>query len=67
MYGLLIETQTDITHEQSSVATQYNLLNTPPLELLPQACASLDDSFATDTEPDLDTSFCSNQEDYTTE
>ena len=61
MYGLLIETQTDITHEQNSVATQCNLLNAPPLELLPQACASLD-SFATDTEPDIETSFCSNQD-----
>ena len=58
----MIETQTDITHEQNSVAKQCNLL--------PQANASLDDSFATETEPeeaDLVTSFCSKQEDYTTE
>ena len=71
MHGLFIETQTDmITHEQNSVATQCNLLNAPPLELFPQASASPDDSFATETEPveaDLDTSFCSKQEDYTTE
>jgi len=53
-----------------SVATQCNLLNAPPLEKFPQATASLDDSFATETEPeetDLDTSFCLKQEDYTTE
>ena len=53
-----------------TVAMQCNLLNAPPLELFPQASASLDDSFATETEPeeaDLDTLFCSKQEDYTTE
>ena len=49
---------------------QRNVLNAPPLELFPQASVSLDGSFATETEPeenDLDTSFCSKQEDYTTE
>ena len=68
---IYIETQTDISHaKQNSVATQCNLLNAPPLEMFPQASASLDDSFATETEPeetDLDTSFCSKQEDYNTE
>ena len=67
--ALLTETQTDI-HEQKNVATQCNLLNAPPLELFPQASTSLAESFATETEPeeaDLDTSFCSKQEDYTTE
>ena len=36
-------------------------MNAPPLEMFPQASASLDDSFVTETEPeetDLDTSFC---------
>ena len=33
-----------------SIATQCNLLNAPPLELLPQATALLDDSIV--TEPD---------------
>ena len=65
MHGLLIETQTDI-HEQKSVAIQCNLLNAPPLELFPQATTSLDESFATETEADLDTSFSSKQEDYAT-
>ena len=37
-------------------ATQCNLLNAhAPLELFPKASVSLDDSFATETEPDLDT------------
>ena len=71
MHGLLIETQTDmITHEQNSVAMQCNLLNAPPLGLFPLTSVSLDDSFATETEleeTDLDTSFCSKQEDYTSE
>ena len=69
--AILIETQTVISHpQQNSVATQCNLLNAPPLEKFLQATASLDGSFATETEPeetDLDTSFCSKQEDYTTE
>ena len=77
---ILIGTQTDhqalgnITlKEQHSVAIQYNLLGTPPLELL-KPVVLLDDSFATETEPkevDLDTSFhCSHEEsttEYTTE
>ena len=68
VHGLLIEMQTDI-HEQNSIATQCNLLNAPPLELFPQVSTSLDESFATETETeeaDLDTLFCSKQEDYTT-
>jgi len=36
------------------------------LQRFPPA-TSLDDSDATETETDLDTSFCTNQEDYTTE
>ena len=70
----IIGTQTDqealrnITHkEQHSVEIQCNLLGAPPLE----ACGvSLDDSFATETEPeevDLDTSFHCSQEESTTE
>ena len=52
---------------------QYNVIryvNTPPLEKFPQVSDLLDESFATETEPegtDLDTSFCSRQADYTTE
>ena len=68
---MYIETQTDISHvKQNNVATQCNLLNAPPLEMFPQASASLDDSFATETKPeenDLDMSFSSKQEDYNTE
>ena len=54
----------------SSVATQCNLINPPTLEKFPQTSDLLDESFATETEPEetyLDTSFCSKQEDYTTE
>ena len=50
--------------------TQCNLINALPLEKFPQASDSLDESFANETEAeetDLDTSFCSKQEDYTTE
>ena len=71
MYVILIETQTDISNaNQSSVAIQCNFINAPPLEKLPQASDVLKGSFCTDTEPEeteLDTSFCSKQEDFTTE
>ena len=71
MHAILIETQTDISYaNQSSVAIQCNLINAPPLEKFSQASDVLDESFTTETEPeetDLDTSFCSKQEDYTTE
>lgn len=72
----IIGTQTDqealrnITRkEQHSVEIQCNLLGAPPLELLKPG-VSLDDSFATETEPeevDLDTSFHCSQEESTTE
>jgi len=71
-YLLLIATQTeaDTQIETKTIGTQCNLLNAPPLQRLPPAVTSLDDSIATETETetDLDTSFCSlYQEDYTTE
>ncbi|XP_065920854.1 THAP domain-containing protein 5-like isoform X2 [Dysidea avara] len=59
-------TQTDTCPQQISIGTQCNLLNAPPLQRLPQV-TSLNDSFVTEEETDLDTSFLSNQEDYTTE
>jgi len=61
--------QADSRPQQISVGTQYNLIDAPPLQRLPQA-TSLDDSFVIETETeetDMDTSFLSNQEDYTTE
>lgn len=65
----VIETQTeDMGDEKPSVAIQCNLLDAPPLELFPQATASLDDSITTEPEEaDLDTSYCPNQEDHITE
>jgi len=69
-YLLLIATQTeaDPQIEMKTNGTQCNLLNTPPLQRLPPAVTSLEDSIATETETDLDASFCSlYQEDYTTE
>ena len=51
---------------QNSVATQCNLLDAPPLELL-EPSLSLDDSFAEPEEADHDTSFCISQEENTTE
>ena len=62
----IIGTQTQPATED--IGTQCNLLNAPPLQRL-QPVVSLDDSIATETETetDLDTSFCSNREDYTTE
>ena len=59
-----------------SVEIQCNLLNAPPLKKLSAAGGSLDDSFITETDTDLendfDTSFKSSQEEdsqdeYTTE
>ena len=71
MYAILIEAQTDISYaNHSSVAIQCNLINATPLEKLSQASDVLEESFCTETEPeetDLDTSFYSTQEDYTTE
>jgi len=65
--GTQTEIQTDTKHkEQKSVATQYNLLDAPPLELLKPT----DDLFVTEAEPeetDHDTSFCLSQEDSSTE
>jgi len=64
----MIATQTN-RPQQTSVDTQCNLLDPPPLQRLPQV-TSLDDSFVTESETeetDMDTSFLSNQEDYTTE
>ena len=66
-YLLLIATQTeaDPQIETKTNGTQCNLLNALPLQ---SAVTSFDDSIATETETDLDTSFCSlYQEDYTTE
>ena len=66
-------TQTEISFclTQSSVATQCNLLNAPPLKKFSDESASLDDSFITDIEPaeetDLDTSLHFSQEECTTE
>ena len=63
-YLLYTAAQTQI--DTKSIGTQCNLLDAPPLQRFP-AATSLDDSTATETETDLDTSFCTNQEDYTTE
>ena len=73
---MLIGSQTDhevlgnITlKDQHSVAIQCIFLGAPPLELL-MLVVSLDDSFATETEPeevDLDTPFCCSQEESTSE
>jgi len=60
-YLLFIATLTQI-----DTGAQCNLLDVPPLQKLPPV-TSLDDSIATETKTDLDTSFCTNQEDYTTE
>ena len=65
-------TQTEVAFclDQSSVATQCNLLNAPPLKKLSDQSASLDESFITETEPeenDLDTSIHLSQEECTTE
>ena len=63
-----METQTDISYaNQSSVATQCNLLNAPPLEKFLQGADVLDGTETEPEETDLDTSFCSKQEDYTSE
>ena len=61
----MIATQTDTCPQQINIGTQCNLLNAPPLQRLPQVTL-LDDSFVTEEEIYLDTSFLSNQ-DYTTE
>ena len=72
MTSLLIGTQTETNTrciEQNSVATQCNLVDAPPLELLKPGF-SLDDSFTTETkpeEPDLDASFRLSQEESATE
>ena len=72
MTSLLIGTQTETNTrhiEQNSVATQCNLLDAPPLELLKPGF-SLDDLFVTETEPEktnLDASFCLSQEESATE
>lgn len=66
-----IGTQTETEHanitnkKQNSVATQCNLLDAPPLELLPSG--SLDDSNTEPEEADLDTSFHVSQDEYSTE
>jgi len=65
----MIATHADSRPQQISVGTQYNLIDAPLLQRLPQV-TSLDDSFVIETEieeKDTDTSFLSNQEDYTTE
>ena len=62
-------TETQTINTVKSIGTQCDLLDAPPLQRLPQV-TSLDDSFVTETETeetDMDTSFHSNQEDYTTE
>ena len=67
--SFMIATQADSRPQQISVGTQCNLIDAPPLQRLPQV-TSLDDSFVIETETeetDMDTSFLSNQEDYTTE
>ena len=63
------ETQTeDMSGGPISIATQCNLLNAPPLELLPQATALLDDSIVTEPDDvDLDPPYTPQQEDYVTE
>ena len=72
MTSLLTGTQTETNTrciEQNSVATQCNLLDAPPLELLKPGF-SIDNSFATETESeetDLDASFCLSQEESATE
>ena len=53
-------------HLKNSVATQCNLLDAPPLELL-EPSFSLVDSFAEPEEADRDKSFCISQEENTTE
>ena len=64
MYVMLIETCTDIsTANQSSVAIHCNLINAPPLEKFLQTGDVLDEP----EETNLDTPFCSKQENYTTE
>ena len=64
------QTETNTRHiDQNSVATQCNLLDALPLELLKPAF-SLDDSFAAEPEPeeiDLVASFCLSQEESATE
>ena len=65
-YLLYIATQTQI--DTKIIGTQYNMLDALPLQRFPPETL-LDDSIAaeTETEIDLDTPFCTNQEDYTTE
>ena len=57
-------TEIQTINTAKSIVTQLDLLDASPLQRLPQV-TSLDDSFVTET--DMDTSFHSNQEDYTTE
>ena len=65
--GTQTETSTNVAYMgQNSVATQCNLLDAPPLELL-EPSLSLDDSFAEPEEADHDTLFCISQEENTTE
>jgi len=67
LIGTQTEIQTNTKHkEQTFVATQCNLLDTPPLEFLKPS----DDVFVNEAESeetDHDTSFCLSQEDSSTE
>ena len=51
-----------------SIATQCNLLNAPPLELLPQATPLLDNSIVTEPDDaDSNPPYTTQQEDHVTE
>ena len=65
--GAQTETSINVAYKgQNSVATQCNLLDVPPLELL-EPSLSLDDSFAEPEEADHNILFCISQEENTTE